>query len=100
MGKFSELVQNTYEKEAKERLTLENELKRLQALNTQLHSDAKALTDALAGTRNKTQGNPGRNDFRNRIGKSPACEVPQHRRPPPRAAKKTAAPAACNPTYW
>ena len=59
MGKFSELVQNTYEKEAKERLTLENELKRLQALNTQLHSDAKALTDALAGTRNKTQGNWG-----------------------------------------
>ena len=59
MGKFSELVQNTYEKEAKERLTLENELKRLQALNTQLHTDAKALTDALAGTRNKSQGNWG-----------------------------------------
>ncbi len=59
MGKFSELVQNTYEKEAKERLTLENELKRLQELNTQLHTDAKALTDALAGTRSKTQGNWG-----------------------------------------
>ena len=56
---FSELVQQTYEKEAKERLTIENELKRLQTLNTQLHSDAKALTDALTGTQNKTQGNWG-----------------------------------------
>ena len=56
---FSELVQQTYEKEARERLTLENELKRLQTLNTQLHGDAKALTDALTGTQNKTQGNWG-----------------------------------------
>lgn len=59
MGRFSELVQNTYEKEAKERLTLENELKRLQSLNSQLHADAKALTEALAGTQNKAQGNWG-----------------------------------------
>lgn len=56
---FSELVQTTYEKEARERLTLENELKRLQSLNSQLHQDAKALTDALAGTQNKAQGNWG-----------------------------------------
>ena len=56
---FGELVRQTYEKEARERLTLENELKRLQTLNTQLHSDAKALTDALTGTQNKTQGNWG-----------------------------------------
>ncbi len=59
MGQFSQLVQTTYEKEAKERLTLENELKRLQSLNTQLHTDAKALTQALTGTQNKTQGNWG-----------------------------------------
>ncbi|MBF0803618.1 MULTISPECIES: DNA recombination protein RmuC [unclassified Neisseria] len=59
MGRFSELVQNTYEKEAKERLMLENELKRLQSLNNRLHDDAKALTDALTGTQNKTQGNWG-----------------------------------------
>jgi len=52
---FGELVQQTYEKESHQRLTLENELKRLQTLNTQLHSDAKALT----GTQNKTQGNWG-----------------------------------------
>ena len=59
MTQFSHLVQTTYEKEAKERLTLENELKRLQSLNNQLHTDAKALTDALIGTRNKSQGNWG-----------------------------------------
>ncbi|MDO4693191.1 MAG: DNA recombination protein RmuC [Eikenella sp.] len=56
---FSQLVQNTYEKEAKERLTLENELKRLQQLNHQLHDDAQALTRALVGSRNKSQGNWG-----------------------------------------
>ena len=56
---FSQLVQNTYEKEAKERLTLENELKRLQQLNARLHQDAQALTHALTGSRNKSQGNWG-----------------------------------------
>lgn len=56
---FSQLVQNTYEKEAKERLTLENELKRLQQLNARLHQDAQALTQALTGSRNKNQGNWG-----------------------------------------
>lgn len=59
MQGFSQLVQHTYEKEAKERTTLENELKHLQQLNAQLHCDAKALTDALAGTQNKNQGNWG-----------------------------------------
>lgn len=59
MGQFSQLVQNTYEKESKERVTLENELKRLQSLNNQLHTDAKALTDALVGVQNKAQGNWG-----------------------------------------
>ena len=59
MQGFSQLVQNTYEKEAKERTTLETELKHLQQLNAQLHYDAKALTDALSGTQNKNQGNWG-----------------------------------------
>ena len=59
LGGFSQLVQNTYEKEAKERHTLENELKRLQQLNSRLHEDAAALTRALTGSRNKTQGNWG-----------------------------------------
>ena len=56
---FSELVRETYDKETRERLTLENELKRLQSLNSQLHLDAKALTEALNGSRSKTQGNWG-----------------------------------------
>ena len=59
MHGFSQLIQNTYEKEAKERSSLETELKRLQLLNTQLHTDAKALTNALTGTQNKNQGNWG-----------------------------------------
>lgn len=59
MTDFSTLVQNTYEKESKERLTLENELKRLQALNSQLNEDAVALTRALTGQNHKTQGNWG-----------------------------------------
>ncbi len=56
---FGELVRQTYDKESRERLTLENELKRLQGLNAQLHSEAKALTNALTGTQNKVQGNWG-----------------------------------------
>lgn len=56
---FSQLIQNTYEKESKERTTLENELRNLQKLNHQLHSDANALTQALTGSQNKTQGNWG-----------------------------------------
>lgn len=59
MQGFSQLVQNTYEKETKQRTTLETELKHLQQLNAQLHHDAKALTDALAGTQSKNQGNWG-----------------------------------------
>ena len=59
MQGFSQLVQNTYEKESKQRTTLETELKNLQLLNAQLHNDAKALTDALVGTQNKNQGNWG-----------------------------------------
>ncbi|WP_051940506.1 DNA recombination protein RmuC [Stenoxybacter acetivorans] len=56
---FSQLIQNTYEKESKERNRLETELQNLQKLNTQLHEGAQALTDALIGTQNKAQGNWG-----------------------------------------
>jgi DNA recombination protein RmuC len=56
---FGKLVQDTYDKDSKERLTLENELKRLQELNTRLNEDAVALTNALTGTSNKTQGTWG-----------------------------------------
>lgn len=59
MTHFGKLVQETYDKDSKERLTLENELKRLQELNTRLNYDAVALTNALTGTNNKAQGNWG-----------------------------------------
>jgi len=56
---FGKLVQDTYDKDSKERLTLENELRNLQKLNTQLGQDAIALTNALTGANNKAQGNWG-----------------------------------------
>ncbi|TDR73929.1 DNA recombination protein RmuC [Paludibacterium purpuratum] len=56
---FSKQVQDTYDKDSKERLTLEVELKNLQALNTRLNQDAVALTNALTGANNKAQGSWG-----------------------------------------
>ncbi|WP_293762568.1 DNA recombination protein RmuC [uncultured Aquitalea sp.] len=56
---FGKLVQDTYDKDSKERLTLEQELRRLQELNTRLNQDAVALTNALTGSNNKAQGNWG-----------------------------------------
>jgi len=56
---FGKLVQDTYDKDSKERLTLEHELRRLQELNTRLNQDAVALTQALTGASNKTQGGWG-----------------------------------------
>lgn len=97
---FSELIQQTYEKEAKERLTIENELKRLQTLNTQLHHDAKALTTALTGT----QTNPrqlGRDDFGKRIRKFRPAKRPRIHRSslqrPPRSRRHPAPPPARRP---
>lgn len=56
---FSKQVQDTYDKDSKERLTLEVELKHLKALNIQLNQDAVALTNALTGASSKAQGNWG-----------------------------------------
>ncbi|MBV8049419.1 MAG: DNA recombination protein RmuC [Paludibacterium sp.] len=56
---FSKQVQDTYDKDSKERLTLEVELKNLQALNTRLNQDAVALTNALTGANSKAQGSWG-----------------------------------------
>lgn len=53
---FGRLVQETYDKDSKERLTLEQELKRLQELNSRLNQEAVALTNALTGANNKAQG--------------------------------------------
>lgn len=56
---FGKLVQDTHEKDVRDRLTLEQELKRLQLLSTRLNEDAVALTNALTGANNKAQGNWG-----------------------------------------
>jgi DNA recombination protein RmuC len=56
---FGKLVQDTYDKDSKERLTLEQELRRLQEMNTRLNQDAVALTQALTGASSKTQGGWG-----------------------------------------
>ncbi|KUM04106.1 DNA recombination protein RmuC [Chromobacterium subtsugae] len=56
---FGKLVQDTYDKDSKERLSLEVELKRLQELNTRLGDDATALTNALTGASSKAQGTWG-----------------------------------------
>lgn len=52
---FQEQVAQTYDKESKERLTLQNEVERLAKLNAQISTDAINLTQALKGS-NKAQG--------------------------------------------
>lgn len=56
---FDKLVRETYDKESKQRFSLEQELKRLQEMNGRLNRDALALTDALTGASSKAQGTWG-----------------------------------------
>jgi DNA recombination protein RmuC len=54
---FQEQVAQTYDKESKERLTLQNEVERLAKLNAQISTDAINLTQALkAATRHRASG--------------------------------------------
>lgn len=55
---FQVRVEQTYDMESKERLTLQKEVERLAALNQQISADAVNLTQALKGS-NKTQGTWG-----------------------------------------
>lgn len=55
---FEKRVEDTYDKESKERFSLAREIKQLQELNTQISEDAVNLTNALKGD-NKAQGNWG-----------------------------------------
>ena len=55
---FEKRVEETYDKESKERFSLAREIKQLQELNTQISADAVNLTNALKGD-NKAQGNWG-----------------------------------------
>lgn len=58
ISSFEKKVEETYNREARERFSLEKELRSLQALNLRLSDDAVNLTRALKGD-NKTQGNWG-----------------------------------------
>jgi DNA recombination protein RmuC len=58
LSSFEKKVEETYSREARERFSLEKELRNLQALNLRLSDDAVNLTRALKGD-NKTQGNWG-----------------------------------------
>ncbi len=55
---FEKRVEDTYDKESKERFSLAREIKQLQELNSQISEDAVNLTNALKGD-NKAQGNWG-----------------------------------------
>ncbi len=55
---FKKKVEETYDKESKERFSLEKEIKKLFELNQQISEDANNLTKALKGS-SKTQGDWG-----------------------------------------
>ncbi len=55
---FEKIVQDTYDKEAQQRFSLKEEVKRLAELNQQISKEASSLTKALKGE-SKTQGNWG-----------------------------------------
>jgi DNA recombination protein RmuC len=55
---FEQKIQDTYEKETRDRLTLSHEIKHLKELNQQISQDAVNLTQALKGDR-KAQGTWG-----------------------------------------
>ncbi len=55
---FRKKVEDTYDKESKDRISLYEQILNLQKLNTQLSEDAHNLTQALKGS-SKTQGNWG-----------------------------------------
>ena len=58
LSEFKKKVEETYDKESKERFTLEAKIKELVQLNQQISKDATNLTNALKGQA-KTQGNWG-----------------------------------------
>lgn len=58
LKEFKKKVEDTYEKEADQRRSLKDEVKRLAEMNLMISEDAKALTKALKGD-SKAQGNWG-----------------------------------------
>lgn len=66
---FEKRVEETYDKESKQRFSLENEIKKLYEANIQITKDATNLTNALKG-QTKTQGNWGEFILENILEKS------------------------------
>lgn len=66
---FKKKVEETYDKEAKERFSLEKEVKKLVELNLKISDDANKLTNALKGE-SKTQGDWGEMILENILEKS------------------------------
>jgi len=66
---FKKKVEETYDKEAKERFSLEKEVKKLVELNLKISDDANRLTSALKGE-SKTQGDWGEMILENILEKS------------------------------
>ncbi len=66
---FEKKVEETYEKESKQRFSLKEEIKRLELLNQQVSTDTENLTKALKGE-SKTQGNWGEVVLENILEKS------------------------------
>ena len=58
LGDFKKKVEETYEKEARDRTSLQGEIKQLFELNQRISKEANSLTSALKGD-SKTQGNWG-----------------------------------------
>lgn len=58
ISQFEKRVEETYDKESKERFSLHKEIKQLQELNTRISEEAVNLTNALKGD-NKAQGSWG-----------------------------------------
>ncbi len=58
LGDFRRKVEDVYEKESKDRMSLFHEINNLKSLNQQISQDAINLTNALKG-KNKAQGNWG-----------------------------------------
>lgn len=58
LSEFKTKVEETYDKESKQRFSLEERIRELVALNSQISTDANNLTKALKGS-NKIQGNWG-----------------------------------------
>ena len=77
LSEFKTKVEETYDKESKQRFSLEERIRELVALNHQISEDANNLTKALKGN-NKIQGNWGEMILESILEKSGLRKYFQH----------------------